>query len=132
MTTYRTLGSTDDVIDCQICYREELTHTVMLEDEDGEIVYAGRVCAAKLAGQPVRQIDQAVRQGNRQRAEEERRRAYLQHAEETAKTVEAVAVWVETQKSITIPRGKVSDMQDAIGAALGTSYFRALCASGNA
>lgn len=56
MTTTRTkiaklLGTTDECTQCQLCGREELKHTVVIEFLDtGEIVHAGSDCAARALG----------------------------------------------------------------------------------
>lgn len=55
MTTYRVLGTTDDVTTCEICGREELKGTIVLGvlDADGNVeaeIYAGSSCGARAAG----------------------------------------------------------------------------------
>lgn len=55
MTTYRVLGTTDEVTTCEICGREELKGTIVLGvlDADGNVeaeMYAGSSCGAKAAG----------------------------------------------------------------------------------
>lgn len=63
-TTYTVLGTTDEVTTCSFCGREDLKRTVAL-DADGETVYAGSDCAAKMAGKPVQAIDREARTADR-------------------------------------------------------------------
>lgn len=54
-TSYRVLGSTDDITECDQCGKVDLKGTVILGimDDDGNIegeIYAGSTCAAKMAG----------------------------------------------------------------------------------
>jgi hypothetical protein len=65
--TYKVLGTTDEVTSCDVCGKLELKGTIVL-DADGEIIYAGFTCGAKLAGKTVKDIrssakvaDQALR-----------------------------------------------------------------------
>jgi hypothetical protein len=61
--TYRwaAKGFTDDVTDCEVCGKQELKGTVRMVavdsdgDQDGE-VYAGVVCAARMAGRKAAEI----------------------------------------------------------------------------
>lgn len=73
------LGETDDVTTCWCCGREGLKATVVAEDELSEIVYYGRVCAAKLykpaqhlsTEKAVKKLDKAIieaQQRNREAA----------------------------------------------------------------
>lgn len=47
---YRLLGHTDDVTTCEHCGKSELKGTVALENDVGNIVYFGSVCAARALG----------------------------------------------------------------------------------
>lgn len=53
--SYRVLGSTDDITECDQCGKVDLKGTVILGimDDDGNIdgeIYVGSTCAAKMAG----------------------------------------------------------------------------------
>lgn len=54
-TTYRVLGTTDEVTECGVCGKVELKGTVVL-DANGDTVYAGFTCGAKIAGRPARAL----------------------------------------------------------------------------
>lgn len=66
-TTYRLIGTTDDVIDCDRCGKPDLRATVILEFLDrgeptGEVTYFGSTCAARaLAERGVRATPAAIR-----------------------------------------------------------------------
>lgn len=61
MTTYRVLGTTDEVTTCQDCGRDELKGTIVLGivDDDGHVgerVYFGAMCGSRAAGKPVKKL----------------------------------------------------------------------------
>lgn len=67
MTTYRVLGTTDDVTTCEICGREELRGTIVLGvlDADDNVeaeIYAGSSCGARAAGRTGRNAATKLRQ----------------------------------------------------------------------
>jgi hypothetical protein len=53
MTTYKTLAIVDDVHSCDCCGKSNLKSTVAMEDESGEIVYFGKVCATRHSGRDI-------------------------------------------------------------------------------
>lgn len=61
MMKYKVLGTTDDRTSCDCCGREDLKSTVALEDEDGEVVYFGCVCAAKAMRIPAADVRRAAK-----------------------------------------------------------------------
>lgn len=65
---YKVLGTTDDVTECGICGKIELKGTMVL-DLDGEIIYAGFTCGARLAGKPVRELRTAAARADRARVQ---------------------------------------------------------------
>jgi hypothetical protein len=69
-TTYRVIGTTDDITTCDVCGRPELKGTVAL-DADGETTYAGTTCAARLAGRTTLDIRSAARAADRARIDAE-------------------------------------------------------------
>lgn len=69
-TTYRTAGTTDDITTCDLCGREELQGTVILEhvDAHGTVLgetYAGSTCAATVAGRSAAVIRREARDADR-------------------------------------------------------------------
>jgi hypothetical protein len=76
MKAYRVKGTTDESTECDLCGRVELKATVMLVpldadgNDDGEVNYFGRSCAAKAAGWTVRELNANIKRA----ADEERER----------------------------------------------------------
>src|SRR5688500_12030616 len=59
--TYRVLGTTDEVTECEHCGRVDLKGTIILgiTDVDGNVedrTYFGAVCGARAAGKPVKEL----------------------------------------------------------------------------
>ncbi|MER6485682.1 hypothetical protein ABT264_19265 [Streptomyces virginiae] len=81
MKAYRVAGTTDEMTNCELCGRNELNGTVVLEpldaDGNGEGVYCyfGSSCAAKAAGWTQREVTLRVKAAEeaKQRAERARR-----------------------------------------------------------
>ena len=48
--TYQFEAVTDEVTSCGLCGKNNLKKTIVLQDEDGTIVFFGSVCAAKALG----------------------------------------------------------------------------------
>lgn len=48
--TWRIRGVSDECTTCEVCGREELKRTVLLETEDGDQLWAGTSCAGKKVG----------------------------------------------------------------------------------
>lgn len=67
-TTYRFLGNTDEVDTCDCCGRTDLKSTVALEDEAGNVVHFGVVCAALATRTTAKDVRSAAR-----KADEEKR-----------------------------------------------------------
>lgn len=106
-TTYRVLGTTDDVTTCDICGRPELKGTVAL-DADGDTLYAGTSCAARIAGRPARDIRSAARVADEARIDAERA---ARAAEAAAEQAEFLA-WVANEYGITV--AQAGDLWDRI------------------
>ena len=82
MTTYRTLGTTDDVTDCQRdgCPKTGLRmtyHLGIIENDEvvGEVYY-GSECAAMVTGKPAARIVKEARAADTKAAQERRDREY--------------------------------------------------------
>src|SRR5882724_9348214 len=74
MTSYRAMGTTDEITTCEVCGKPELKGTVMLGilDADGnteEIVYAGSTCAARKVGGKAARIRQDAANANYRRTQ---------------------------------------------------------------
>lgn len=93
---YKVVGITDERDSCELCGRQNLKSVIVL-DADGEFVYYGSECGAKMTGKPVRDINREAKQAQRetdqaaqrirhqaQQAESARWRAFL--LERTGKT----------------------------------------------
>lgn len=68
-TTYRILGTTDEVTTCDLCGRINLKGTIVLAELDADgnpdgTVYAGSDCGARAAGRTRRDFDNAVRRAD--------------------------------------------------------------------
>jgi hypothetical protein len=88
--TYRVLGTTNEITECDHCGRRELKGTIVLGivDVDGNVedrVYFGAVCGARAAGKPVRDLrKEAVAADNERLAEVRRARVLARRAEDEA------------------------------------------------
>ncbi|MFE7397983.1 hypothetical protein [Streptomyces sp. NPDC057557] len=96
MKAYRVKGTTDDVTTCELCGKQELKGTVVLEalDADGNeeaVCYFGVSCAAKAAGWTQRE----VRAGIKTAADEERARQRAERDAMWAAEREFLATWYE-------------------------------------
>lgn len=86
MKAYRVAGTTDEVTNCELCGRDELKGTVVLEpidaDGNGEGVYCyfGSSCAAKAAGWTQREITRRVKEAADTKRAEEKERRDAEHA----------------------------------------------------
>ncbi len=105
--TITVLGTTDDVTECGICGKVELKGTMVL-DIDGDTVYAGFTCGAKMAGRPVRELRAAAKVADdaKRAAEQERRDA--EHRAEQA----AFLGWVAETYGVTA--SQPSDLWDKV------------------
>lgn len=97
---YRVLGTTDDVTACELCGREELRGTIVLQPldsdggHDGDPVHYGAVCGAKAAGWSVSEIRDRANRADRERREAERAERQRQHDEEWAAFLAGFLPWV--------------------------------------
>jgi len=66
------LGNTDEVNTCDCCGRSDLKSTVALEDEAGEVVYYGVVCAAKALKMSAVEVKGSARKADQERIARER------------------------------------------------------------
>lgn len=88
MKAYRVAGTTDEVTNCELCGRDELKGTVVLEpldaDGNGEGVYCyfGSSCAAKAAGWTQREVTRRVKVAKEEERERERREQEAERAAE--------------------------------------------------
>ena len=63
------LGTTDEVNTCDCCGRTDLKDTVALQDDEtGDIVYYGCVCAAKKRNVPAKQIKSEAKKADEAKA----------------------------------------------------------------
>jgi hypothetical protein len=68
---YSIKGSTNDCTTCDICGREELKKTVVLNaktrgsDEIISVIYAGTDCASRLIGRPQHEVKQRTANADR-------------------------------------------------------------------
>lgn len=68
---FRVLGTTDDVTTCELCGREDLRGTVVLETIDadgngtGDLVHYGSDCGARAAGWTTREMGRRVTAANK-------------------------------------------------------------------
>lgn len=67
---YSFLGVTDDVTECGLCGKVDLKRTIVL-DADGETVYFGSDCGARMLGKPVREVEREARNAQRERDRQE-------------------------------------------------------------
>jgi hypothetical protein len=89
MKAYRVKGTTDDVTTCELCGKQELKGTVVLEalDADGnaeEICYFGVSCAAKAAGWTQREVKAGIKAAQQRAASAERDRVIAAREAERA------------------------------------------------
>jgi len=92
--TYRVLGTTDEITECEHCGRVDLKGTIVLGivDADGNVderVYFGAVCGARAAGRPVKELRKEAASADYARGAEVRRARYLARQAED----EAFAAW---------------------------------------
>lgn len=77
---FRVLGTTDEVTQCQLCGRDELKGTIVLEDNaTAEIVYYGSSCGARAAGWTTKEIRTAARQADDERRAREQAEKQARH-----------------------------------------------------
>jgi hypothetical protein len=82
---FRVLGTTDDFTTCELCGREELKGTVVLQpldadgNPDGDPVYFGSSCGAKAAGWTTREVVSAAKRADQERREAERAKREAEH-----------------------------------------------------
>lgn len=60
MTKLTVIGTTDDCTVCECCGRSGLKMTVVLRDEDGNVTYYGRSCAARATGRKASVIGREI------------------------------------------------------------------------
>lgn len=83
---FRVLGTTDDVTTCELCGRDELRGTVVLEVLDvegngtGELCHYGSACGAKAAGWSTREVVTAAKAADDARRAAEDRAAEARRA----------------------------------------------------
>lgn len=86
MKAYRVAGTTDEMTTCELCGRDELKGTVVLEpldvDGNGEGVYCyfGSSCAAKAAGWTQREVTLRVKAAKDAKRTAEKERCDAEHA----------------------------------------------------
>lgn len=86
MKAYRVAGTTDEVTNCELCGRDELKGTVVLEPLDaagngeGVFCYFGSSCAAKAAGWTQREITRRVKEAADAKRAAEKERRDAEHA----------------------------------------------------
>jgi ribosome-binding protein aMBF1 (putative translation factor) len=88
-STYQVVGITDEQDTCELCGRQNLKSVIVL-DADGEFVFYGSECGAKMTGKPVRDINREAKSAQKAadlKAENERRAA--REAEYNAKILAA-------------------------------------------
>jgi hypothetical protein len=95
--TYRVLGTTDEVTECEHCGRVDLKGTIILGiiDIDGSVedrTYFGAVCGARAAGKPVKELRKEAASADFARGAEARRARFLAREAEDA----AFLDWCET------------------------------------
>lgn len=57
----RALGTDDSVNTCDCCGKKDLKYTVVIELDDGEIVYYGSTCASRNTGKSAKVIGDEIR-----------------------------------------------------------------------
>lgn len=78
---WKARGTTDEINACEHCGRQDLKSTVRMVavdadgNEDGES-YFGSVCASKMSGRPVAEIQREAREADRAAARAEQRRMH--------------------------------------------------------
>ena len=99
--TFAVLGTTTDVLVCELCGRDDLTRTVVLDALDGEgnrtgaLSYYGTTCGAHAAGWRQRDLEREAREAD-ERAKVEARNAHQREAAAAARADEAAKVaWLE-------------------------------------
>lgn len=82
--TFRVLGFTEEVTDCDCCGRSDLKGTIVLENiETGSIGYFGSVCGSKIAGNTKKYIETELMLVEKQNIEKARKE-YLETPEKKA------------------------------------------------
>lgn len=69
--SYRVLGTDDSVSTCDCCGRSDLKSTVALEDETGDVMHFGVVCAARATKRPTNDIRNDARTADKARRDAE-------------------------------------------------------------
>lgn len=98
MTTYRVIGTTEEVNHCECCGRQDLKRTVaLLDNETGDITYFGTTCAANAAGWTVNETTARIRAAEAEaRAAEQARQAEAR--EEAGRAYHA---WIAQEAGVT-------------------------------
>jgi hypothetical protein len=91
--TFTTIGTTDDCTTCDCCGKSHLKMTVVLRDDEGEVFFYGRTCAARATGWKAARIEREILAADHKRAEliaqAERYRGYLATDEGLARFMDA-------------------------------------------
>lgn len=90
-STYTVRGTTDDVTECGVCGKVELKGTMVLE-ADGDTIYAGMSCGAKLAGRPVKEMRAAAKEADRSLALRVAQHRNAEQAARIARRLKALGV----------------------------------------
>jgi hypothetical protein len=79
--TYRIVGITDERDTCELCGRTNLKSVIVL-DADGEFVYYGSECGAKMTGKPVRDINREAKTAQQSADDKAHAARFAAHAAE--------------------------------------------------
>lgn len=100
MTSYRVLGTTDDVTDCGRCGKPDLRGTVVIAwldvdgNTDGDCSYWGSTCAARHLGTRATTIRTAAQRADRNAAQARREAEAAERAARQADLEAAFTAWL--------------------------------------
>lgn len=114
-------GSSDEVTTCGICGRSELKGTMVLETPDGETIYCGSDCGARLAGKPAAALRKEQKAADDRKKDEERKARAAAQAAAAGDEEAKIMFWLRSQ----YPQAKATrDPRDGFAEASGKSWFQ--------
>lgn len=127
MSERRVIGTTDEITTCDLCGREGLSHTVMIDyldadgSPEGEINYYGSDCASKIFtgrkdAKLSRTIEREARAADKAKRETERDARHAASEVAAAKANAPFYAWIKATYGVSVANfGDIIDNSKAVG-----------------